>query len=49
MCTRRLLASEYRRFIATALEDSVSELRKDNEMRMSQYVHTELSEWHALM
>ena len=48
MCIGRLLASEYSRHIADALKDSLTELRKDDEMRMSQYVHTELSEWSPL-
>jgi len=42
-------ASECGRLIAEALKDSLAELRKDDETRMSQYVHTELSEWHALI
>ena len=41
----RLPASEHSRLIADALKDSLTELRKDDEARMSQYVHTELSEW----
>jgi len=35
--------------VADALKDSVAELRKDDEMRMSQHVYTKTpSEWHAL-
>jgi len=37
------------RLVADALKDSIAELRKDDETRMSQYVYTKtLSEWHAL-
>ena len=42
-------ASECGRLIAETLKDSLAELRKDEETRMSQYVYTELSEWHALI
>ena len=42
MCINHLLASEYSRLIADALKDSLAELRKDDETRMSQYVHIEL-------
>ena len=41
-------ASECGRLIAETLKDSLAGLRRDDETRMSQYVHTELSEWHAL-
>ena len=44
----RLPVSEYRRLVAGALNESVTELRKDNDKRMSQYVHTEPSERHVL-
>ena len=44
----RLPVSEYRRLVAGALNESVTELRKDNDTRMSQYVYTQLSGWHVL-
>ena len=37
----RLPVFECRRLVANALNESVTELRKDNDTRMSQYVHTE--------
>ena len=45
----RSSASECGRLIAETLKDDLAERRRDDEMRMSQYVHTELSERHALM
>jgi len=48
MCIARLPASECRRLVAKALNESVTELRKDNDTRMSKYVHTEPPEWHVL-
>jgi hypothetical protein len=44
----RLPVSECSRLVANALNESVTELRKDNEMMMSQYVRTEPPEWHVL-
>jgi len=38
-----LLASECDRLVADALKDSVAELRNDEEVRISRYVHTRLS------
>ena len=35
-----VLASKFDRLVADALKDSVAELRKDEETRVSQYVHT---------
>lgn len=48
MYIARLPVSECRRLIAKALNESVTELRKDNDTRMSKYVHTEPPEWHML-
>ena len=42
MCIGHLSASEYGRLVADALKDSLVELRKDDETRMSRYVHAEL-------
>jgi len=39
----RLLPSEYGRLFAGALKDTVTELRKDEEARISRSVHVELS------
>ena len=36
----RLPVSECGRLVANALHESVTEMRKDNDTRMSQYVHT---------
>jgi hypothetical protein len=44
----RLPVSECSRLVANALNESVTELRKDNETMMSQYVRTEPPEWHVL-
>ena len=44
MCISRLFVSEYGRLIADAVKGSLAELREGDERRMSQYVHTELSE-----
>ena len=43
MCAARLFASDCRRLVADALKDSISELRKDEEKRVSQYVRGEIS------
>jgi len=43
MCATRLFASDCRRLVADALKDSISELRKDEEKRVSQYVQGEAS------
>ena len=44
----RLPISEHRRLVAGAPNESVTELRKDNDTMMSQYVYTRLSGWHVL-
>ena len=41
----RLPVSECGRLVA--LDESVTELRKDNDTRISQYVHTKPPEWHV--
>ena len=42
MCITRFLASEYCRLVADTLRDCVAELRKGEEMRVSQCVHGEI-------
>ena len=44
----RLPVSECGRLVAGALTESVMELRKDNDARMSQYVRTQPPGWHVL-
>ena len=44
MYTSCLPASKCGRLVADALKDNLAELREDDETKMSQYVHTELSE-----
>lgn len=49
ICIDHLLASEFNRLIVDALKDSIKELRKDDEARISRYVYIQLSEWHILI
>ena len=44
----RLPVSECGRLVAGALNESVTELRKDSDTRMSQYVHTQPPGWRVL-
>ena len=49
MYISRLPVSDCGRLVADALKVSFAELRKEDETRMTQYVHTEPPEWHVSM
>ena len=49
MCIGRLPASKCGRLVADVLKDNLAELRKDDEMKMFQYVQQNPPKWPVLM
>jgi hypothetical protein len=45
---RLSISESCRRLVANALNESVTELKKDNNTKISGYVHTEPPQWHVL-